>query len=45
MKTKKLFFLIVVFTVIYLYITNIDKIPEEIVLFQNEKMMLLGTYA
>ncbi len=36
MKTKKIFFLIVLFTVLYLYITNIDKIPEEIVLFQNE---------
>lgn len=36
MKTKKFFLLIVVFTVLYLYITNIDKIPEEIVLFQNE---------
>lgn len=36
MKTKKLSFLIILFTVLYVYITSIDKIPEEIVLFQNE---------
>lgn len=37
MCQKKVFFLIVVFTVLYVYITNIDKIPEKIVLFQNEE--------
>ena len=36
MKTKKIGFLVVLFAVLFLYITNIDKIPDEIVLFQNE---------
>ena len=36
MKQKKFFFLIIVFTVLYVYMTNLDKIPEKIVLFQNE---------
>lgn len=37
MNRKKIFFLIVLFAVLYVYMTNIDKIPEKIVLFQNEK--------
>ena len=37
MKSKKIFFLIVLFAVLYIYMTNIDKIPEKIVLFQNEE--------
>lgn len=36
MKTKKIGFLVILFAVLFLYITNIDKIPDEIVLFQNE---------
>lgn len=36
MKRKKIFFLIVLFTILYIYMTSIDKIPEKIVLFQNE---------
>ena len=37
MKQKNFYFLIVLFTVIYVYMTNLDNIPEKIVLFQNEK--------
>ena len=37
MSHKKIFFLIVLFTVLYIYMTNFDKIPEKIVLFQNEE--------
>ena len=37
MRHKKIFFLIILFTVLYVYMTNIDKIPERIVLFQNEE--------
>lgn len=37
MSRKKIFLLIVVFTVLYVYMTNVDKIPEKIVLFQNEQ--------
>lgn len=40
MKSKKFIFLIVVFTVLYVYITSIDKIPDKIVLFQNENYEL-----
>lgn len=36
MKQKNIFFLIILFTILYVYITNIDKIPDEIVLFQDE---------
>lgn len=36
MKIKKIGFLVILFAVLFLYITNIDKIPDEIVLFQNE---------
>lgn len=37
MSHKKIFFLIVLFAVLYVYMTNLDKIPEKIVLFQNEE--------
>lgn len=37
MSHKKIFFLIVLFTVLYVYMTNLDKIPEKIVLFQNQE--------
>lgn len=37
MRHKKIFFLIILFTVLYVYMTNIDKIPERIILFQNEE--------
>ena len=37
MNNKKIFFLIVLFTILYVYMTNLDKIPEKIVLFQNEE--------
>ena len=40
MKQKKIFFLIILFAILYVYITNIDKIPEEIVLFQDENYEL-----
>ncbi len=36
MKQKKFFMLVILFTILYVYITNIDKIPDEIVLFQDE---------
>ncbi len=36
MKIKKISFLMIVFVVSFIYITNIDKIPNEIILFQDE---------
>jgi len=36
MKFKKIFFLIIVLSIIFVYITNISSIPENIILFQNE---------
>lgn len=47
MNRKKFFLLIVLFTVLYIYMTSLDKIPEKIVLFQNEDYEishLKGTY-
>ena len=47
MNRKKFFLLIVLFTVLYIYMTSLDKIPEKIVLFQNENYEishLKGTY-
>lgn len=43
MNFKKNFFLLIVLTIIFVYITNISSIPENLVLFQNEnyKMNLL----
>lgn len=40
MKQKKFFFLLILFTTLYVYITNFDKIPDEIVLFQDENYEL-----
>ena len=40
MKQKNIFFLIVLFAILYVYITNIDKIPDEIILFQDENYEL-----
>lgn len=37
MNYKKIFLSIIVLSVLYIYMTNIEKIPEKIVLFQNEK--------
>ena len=37
MKQKKIFFLIVLFAIFFAYMTNIEKIPKDITLFQNEK--------
>ena len=36
MNFKKNFFLLIVLTIIFVYITNISSIPENLVLFQNE---------
>ncbi|MBQ8299993.1 MAG: SpoIVB peptidase [Clostridia bacterium] len=36
MKQKKSFFIIIMFIILFVYTTNIDKIPSEIVLFQNQ---------
>ena len=43
MNFKKNFFLLIVLTIIFVYITNISSIPENLVLFQNEnyEMQLL----
>ena len=37
MRQKKIFFLIVLFTIFFAYITNIEKIPENITLYQDEE--------
>ena len=47
MNRKNFFLLIILFTVLYIYMTSLDKIPEKIVLFQNEDYEishLKGTY-
>lgn len=36
MKLKKPVFFIIMFTILFIYTTNIDKIPNNIVLFQNQ---------
>lgn len=36
MKQKKSFFIIIMFIILFVYTTNIDKIPSEIILFQNQ---------
>lgn len=36
MKRKNIFPLIILFTILFIYMTNFDKIPDEIVLFQDE---------
>ena len=40
MRQKKIFFLIILFAIFFAYITNIEKIPENITLFQNEKYQI-----
>lgn len=40
MNFKKTFFLVIVLSIIFVYITNISLIPEKIILFQNEKFEL-----
>lgn len=40
MKRQKIFFLTIVFTIFFAYMTNIEKIPENITLFQNEKYQI-----
>ena len=37
MKQKKIFFLIILFAIFFAYMTNIEKIPKDITLYQNEK--------
>ena len=37
MRQKKIFFLIIVFAIFFAYMTNIEKIPKNITLYQNEK--------
>lgn len=36
MKFKKSFFLLILLSIIFVYITNISSIPEKLILFQNE---------
>lgn len=36
MKLKKSVFFIIMFTILFIYTTNIDKIPSNIILFQNQ---------
>lgn len=40
MNFKKNFFLLIVLTIIFVYITNISSIPENLVLFQNENYQM-----
>lgn len=40
MNFKKNFFLLIVLTIIFVYITNISSIPENLVLFQNENYQI-----
>lgn len=40
MRQKKFFFLIIVFAIFFAYMTNIEKIPKNITLFQNEKYQI-----
>ena len=40
MKRKNMIFLLVVLTILFVYMTNFDKIPEKIVLFQEEEYEL-----
>lgn len=40
MRQKKFFFLIILFAIFFAYITNIEQIPKNITLFQNEKYQL-----
>lgn len=40
MKLKKEYFIVIVCMVLFIYITNMDKIPKEIILFQDENYEL-----
>lgn len=40
MRQKKIFFLIVLFAIFFAYMTNIEKIPKNITLFQNENYQI-----
>ncbi len=40
MRQKKFFFLILLFAIFFAYITNIEQIPKNITLFQNEKYQI-----
>ena len=40
MRQKKIFFLIILFAIFFAYITNFEKIPKNITLFQNEKYQI-----
>ena len=40
MRQKKIFFLIILFAIFFAYMTNIEKIPKNITLFQNEKYQI-----
>lgn len=40
MKFKKIYFLLILLSIIFVYITNISAIPEKIILFQNEDYKL-----
>lgn len=40
MRQKKIFILIILFAIFFAYITNIEKIPKNITLFQNEKYQI-----
>jgi stage IV sporulation protein B len=38
MRQKKIFFLLIVFTILFFYTINLNTIPEKIILFQNQKL-------
>ena len=40
MNFKKSFFLLIVLSILFVYITNISAIPEKLILFQNEDYQL-----
>ena len=40
MRQKKIFLLIILFAIFFAYITNFEKIPKNITLFQNEKYQI-----
>lgn len=40
MRQKKIFFLIVLFAIFFAYMINIEKIPKNITLFQNEEYQI-----
>jgi stage IV sporulation protein B len=38
LRQKKIFFLLIVFTILFFYTINLNTIPEKIILFQNQKL-------